>query len=166
MDFIALLTAGDLDEAESLLAEPIGTIWFPPIGQVSDTREVRDYLEFYAALGVVTEISGCVEHAVGPLTNVTCAATQTAGDFARLGLELPEFEMSFSVWDDGIQEIRWELDNPREFNVAFSQSRFYEFRADVLRPLGLVQGNGDPVWSRENGERMSDLIDDFLAENP
>ena len=166
VEFISLLTAGDLDEAESLLAEPIGTIWFPLIGQVSDIQQVRNYLEFYVAIDVATEISECVEQTVGPLTEVTCSATQTAGHLSRLGLKLPRFDMSFSVWDSGIQEIRWELNNPREFDVAFTQSRFYVFRDQVLRPLGLVQSNGDPVWSKENGEHMSDLIDDFLAENP
>lgn len=162
-EFVSRLEAGNVDGAEDLLADPIGTIWFIPIGQVSDTRQVRDYLDFYAAVGVETEISGCVGQTFGPLTEVTCDATQTAGVLSQLGLEFPPFSMTFSVWDDGIQQIGWEFDNSQQFGAAFNRSRFFEFRNAVLRPLDLVQGNGDPVWSKENGERMQDLVDDFVS---
>jgi hypothetical protein len=163
VEFVSRLEAGNVDGAEELLADPLGTIWFIPIGQVSDTRQVRDYLDFYVAVGVETEISGCVEQIVGPLTEVTCDANQTAGVLAGLELDLPPFSMTFNVRDDGIQQIGWEFDNSQQFGAAFNRSRFFEFRNVVLRPLGLVQGNGDPVWSKENGERMQDLVDDFVS---
>jgi hypothetical protein len=163
VEFVSLLEAGDVDGAEALLADPIGTIWFMPIGHVSDTRQVRDYLDFYVALGLETEISECVGQINGPLTEVTCDATQTSGVLSGLGLELPPFTMTFSVWDDGIQQIGWELDNQQQFSAAFNESRFFEFRNSVLRPLDLVQGNGDPVWSKENGELMQDLVEDFVS---
>jgi len=162
--FSTLLEAGDTAGAEALLGDPIDSIWFGPIGQVSDSGQVRDYLEFYAALGVETEISGCVGQALGSRTEVTCDATQTAGALSNLGLDLPPFVMTFSVGDDGIQRIGLELDYSQLFDAAFAQSRFYEFRGLVLRPLGLVQSNGDPVWSKENAELMRDLIDDFVSE--
>lgn len=165
VEFVSRLDAGDVDGAEALLADPIDTIWFVPIGQVSDTRQVRDYLDFYVAVGVETEISGCVGQIIGSLTEVTCDATQTAGVLSALGLEFPPFAMTFSVWDDGIQKIGWEYDNPQDFNSAFARSRFYEFRNSVLRPLDLVAGNGDPIWSKENGEAMRNLVNDFISEN-
>jgi hypothetical protein len=163
IEFVSRLDAGDVDGAEALLADPIATIWFVPIGQVSDSRQVRDYLDFYVAVGVETEISGCVGRIIGPLTEVTCDATQTAGVLSALGLELPPFAMTFSVWDDGIQQIGWESDDPQDFSAAFVESRFYEFRNSVLRPLDLVHGNGDPIWSKENGELMQDLVEDFVS---
>lgn len=166
VEFISRLDARDIDAAEALLADPIGTIWFIPVGRVSDANQVRDYLEFYVAIGIETEISGCVGQMVGLLTEVVCEATQTTGALSRLGLELPPFDMTFSVRDDGIQQIGWAFEDPQRFDSAFARSRFYEFRGAVLRPLDLVQDNGDPIWSKENGARMQGLIDDFIALNP
>jgi hypothetical protein len=165
VEFIARLDSGDVDGAQALLTEPIGMIWFIPIGRVSDTSQVRDYLEFYAALGMDTEISSCLAEGVGPLTNVTCDATQSAGALSSLGLEFPPFEMTFTVRDGAIQLIGFDSKDSQAFARALSQSRFVQFRSEVLRALDLVQNNGDPVWSRENGELLPSLINDFVSQD-
>ena len=165
MEFITRLEEGNVDGAAALLADPIGMIWFIPIGRVSGSGEVLDYLDFYVATGIETEISDCEAQTVGPLTEVTCRASQTAGVLSQLGLTLPLFDMIFSVWDDGIQQIGSRSDDPQQFDAAFNESRFFEFRTTVLRPAGLVKANGDPVWSKQNGELMQELIDDFLSRS-
>ncbi len=164
-EFISSLDAGDVDAAHALLTDPIGTIWFASIGHVSDTSQVRDYLEFYVALGIETEISSCIEKGVEPLTSVTCDATQSAGALSSLGLEFPPFAMTLTVQDDGISGIGFGSGDSQKFSRAFSQSRFFQFRYEVLYAQGLVQNNGDPVWSRENGERMVELINDFVLQD-
>ncbi|MGI9665791.1 MAG: hypothetical protein ACR2N2_01650 [Acidimicrobiia bacterium] len=161
--FVSRLNAGDAGGAEGYLGDPVSTIWFVPIGRLSDPVQVRNYLDFYVAMGIDTQTDGCVERPLGPFTEVVCHASQTPGILSELELEVPAFDITFKVWDSGIQEVSWDREKSQEFDVAFSQSRFFEFRDAVLRPMELVQPNGDPVWSKENGEIMWDLIEDFVA---
>jgi hypothetical protein len=164
--FIDRLDAGDVDGAMALLADPLGNIWFPPLGQITDRDAAADYLDFYLAIGTSTQLSECTTQFSGPSTIVGCQANQQSEELERLGLALPIFQMQFHVWDDGIREIGIDTSDLAEVTKAFNVSRFFEFRASVLNPRGLVQESGDPVWSGENGELMHELITEFLANNP
>jgi hypothetical protein len=164
--FVDRLDAGGIDGAIGLLANPLASIWFPPLGQVTSTEDVRDYLEFYAAIGTTTELSECTSEVSGPRTVVICQANQQSEILAPLGLELPLFQMQFQIWNDGIRTIEFGPDGRVGMNAAFNRSRFFEFRNKVLIPRGLIQESGDPIWSRANGELMAELVAEFLANNP
>ena len=164
--FIERLDAGDVNGASELLADPIGSIWFPLLGQMTSTEDVRDYLDFYGAVGTTTELSECTSELIGPGTFVVCQANQQSEIFAPLGLDIPIFQMQFQVWQDGIRLIEIGTDDARPITAAFNRSRFLEFRRTTLVPGCLVQESGDPIWSRENGELMAELVAEFLANNP
>jgi len=161
--FVARFEAGDLDGAIDLLSDPLGSVWFITIGQVNSTEQIRDYLEFAQAVGVEAELIECNTETIGPSTLVTCEANQQATVLLPLDLRFPTFDMTFEVWADGIREIGFIQHDPTDFDTAFDDSRFFEFASAVLAPRGLVQGNGDPVWSKENGELVRELVADFLA---
>jgi hypothetical protein len=164
--FIERLDAGDVEGAIALLADPLGSIWFPPIGQATSTEDVRDYLDFYGAIGTSTALSDCTSEVGGPRTAVICRAAQQSEALVPLGLEFPIFQMQFQIWNDGIRTIEFGPDGSAELNAAFNRSRFFEFRREVLIPRGLAQESGDPIWSRANGDLMWDLVTEFLANNP
>ena len=164
--FIARLDTGDVDGAIQLLSDPLGSIWFPPIGQVTNTEDVHDYLDFYRAIGMTTDLSECTTAIVGPSTTVTCQVLQGSEALEPLGLEFPVLPMQFHVWVDGIRVIEPGPGAASGVTTAFNVSRFFEFRNKVLVPAGLIQESGDPVWSKANGELMRGLIVQFLADNP
>ena len=164
--FIARLDAGDVDGAIALLADPLGSIWFPALGQATNTEDVRDYLDFYRALGTTTDLSDCTAALNGPSTTVICQASQQSEVLVPLGLDFPVFPMEFHVWIDGIRVIEFGPGGASGMSTAFNVSRFFEFRSKVLVPAGLVQESGDPIWSKANGELMKVLIAGFLADNP
>jgi hypothetical protein len=164
--FIARLDMGDVDGAIDLLADSFGSIWFPPIGQVTDTEDVRGYLDFYSAIGMTTDLADCTTAIAGPSTTVTCQVNQQSEVLVRLGLDFPVFPLQFQVWADGIRVIQFGPGGASGVSTAFNVSRFFEFRTKVLVPAGLVQESGDPIWSRTNGELMKVLIAGFLADNP
>jgi hypothetical protein len=76
------------------------------------------------------------------------------------------FQMQFQIWNDGIRAIEFGREGTAGMNAAFNSSRFFEFRNKVLVPRALVQESGDPIWSKANGELMSELVAEFLANNP
>ncbi len=164
--FIERLDAGDVEGAIALLADPLGSIWFLPIGQVTSTEDVRDYLDFYGAIGTSTALSDCTIEVGGPRTAVICRADQQSEALVPLGLDFPIFQMQFQIWNDGIRTIEFGPDGSAELNAAFNRSRFFEFRRELLIPRGLLQESGDPIWSKANGDLMWDLIAEFLANNP
>jgi len=140
------------------------SLWFIPIGQLMSNEELRNYLEFYQAVGVTSHLTDCAAEIVGPSAVVTCEADQQIEALLPLDLRFPAFDMTFDVSDDGIRTIGWVQHDPLDFNTAFRNSRFFEFNAAVLAPEGLLQDSGDPIWSKENGERMAQLVDEFLAD--
>lgn len=73
--------------------------------------------------------------------------------------------MTFTVRDGAIQKIGFDSNDSQAFARAFSQSRFVQFRSEVIWPLDMIQNNGDPVWSRENGELLLSLINDFVSQD-
>jgi hypothetical protein len=150
--------------AAQLLSDPLGTVWFIPMDQVNSTDQIVDYLDFYVAIGIETEFSECGSENVGPRQVVTCRANQQSDALLPLGLEFPPFDMTFEIWDDGIRTIGWVQDNPDDFDIAFADSRFFEFRSAVLEPRGLVQSTAAPAWSKENGILIVQLLEEFLAE--
>jgi hypothetical protein len=164
--FVERLDAGDIDGAIELLADPLASIWFPPLGQVTSTEDVRDYLEFYGAIGTTTELTECTSEVSGPRTIVICRANQQSEVLAPLGLELPAFQMQFQIWNDGIRTIEFGPEGPVGITAAFNNSRFFEFRDTVLIPRGLIQESLDPIWSKANGDLMFELVAEFLASNP
>jgi hypothetical protein len=164
--FVDRLDAGDVDGAIGLLADPLASIWFPPLGQVTSTEDVRDYLEFYDAIGTTTKLSECTSEVSGPGTIVTCQANQQSEVLTPLGLEFPVFQMQFQIWNDGIRTIEFGLEGTAGMNAAFNSSRFFEFRNKVLIPRGLIQESLDPIWSKANGELIAELVAEFLANNP
>ena len=164
--FIDRLAAGDIDGAIELLADPLGSIWFPPLGQVTSSEDVRAYLDFYLAIGTATDLSGCTSELSGPRTIVICQADQQSTLLEQIGLDFPVYAMQFQVWKDGIRIIEFGPGGSQGMNAAFTNSRFFEFRDTMLIPRGLVQESGDPVWSKTNGELMWELVSEFLANNP
>jgi len=164
--FIERLDAGDVDGASELLADPIGSIWFPLFGQMTSTEDVTNYLDFYDAVGTTTELSECTSELVGPSTFVACQANHQSEILAALGIDIPAFQIQFQVWQDGIRVIELGPEDNRAITAAFNRSRFFEFRATMLIPRGLVQASGDPIWSRANGELMAELVTEFLESNP
>ncbi len=163
-EFMARLESGDVVGAAQLLSDPLGTVWFIPMDHVNSTEQIADYLDFYVAIGVETKLSGCRSETVGPRQVVTCRADQQSEALLPLGLEFPPFDMTFEVGSDGIRTIGWVQDDLVDFNIAFNDSRFFEFRKTVLAPRGLIQSSGAPVWSRENGILMGQLVQEFVAE--
>jgi hypothetical protein len=162
--FIDRLDAGDVGGAAELLSDPLGTVWFISIGEARSTEEIHDYLAFSVAAGAHTELDACTSVVVGPRTVVTCEAHHQADALLPLGLVFPAFDMTFDVWGDGIRTIGWTQRDPDDFDTAFGESRFFEFRREVLEPRGMLQSSGDPVWSKENGELIAGLVEEFLAE--
>jgi hypothetical protein len=150
--------------AAQLLSDPLGTAWFIPIDQVNSTDQIVDYLDFYAAIGIETELSECGSENVGPRQVVTCRANQQSDVLLPLDLEFPPFDITFEIWDHSIRTIGWVQDIPDDFDVAFADSRFFEIRSAVLEPRGLVQSTGAPVWSKENGILIVQLLEELLAE--
>ncbi len=164
--FIERLDAGDVDGGIALLANPLGSIWFPLLGQMTSTEDVRDYLDFYGAMGTTTKLSECTSELVGPSTIVVCQANQQSEILGPLGLDIPIFSMQFQIWQDGIRVIEFGTDDSPAITAAFNRSRFLEFRRTTLMPRGLVQESGDPIWSKANGESIAELVAEFLASNP
>ena len=163
--FIGRLDSGDVDGAIELLADAVGSIWFPPLGQVTSTDDVRDYLDFYRAIGTKTALSDCTSQLDGPRTIVICQANQQSEVLAPLGLDFPIFPMQFQVWEDGIRTVEFGPGGTAGMSTAFNVSSFFKFRAEELVPRGLVQDSGDPIWSKANGELMRVLVIEFLANN-
>ncbi len=147
------------------MADPLGSVWFIPIGEVTSTEDLGDYLECYRAIGVETRLADCTSEASGPHTVVACDAVQQAAVLLSLDLDFPSFDMTFEVWGDGIRTLGWVQHDSSDLDTAFRNSDFNQFRNNVLIPEGLLQDNMDPIWSKENGERMAQLVDDFLAEH-
>lgn len=165
-EFIWLLDSGDVDGAVALLESPLGSIYFPAVDEVTGTTQVADYFEFYLAIGGHTTLSDCVSDPSGPRTLVTCRADQQVDALVPIGLEFPEFPMIFEVWDAGIRRIGWDLKSEADFDNVFWSSRFFEFNDRYLRPNGLVRDSGAPIWSKANGERVVELVEQFLDESP
>jgi len=163
MAFIARFEAGEVDGAIDLLSDPLDSVWFVPIGQVTRREQIRDYLEFGRSMGLETELVACSNETAGLSTLVTCEANHQATVLLPLGLTFPVFDMTFEVWDDGIRKIDLVQRGPADFDTAFDDSRFFEFISAELAPRGLLQNNGNPIWSKENGELVGELVANFLA---
>lgn len=164
--FIAMLDAGNIDAAIELLDDPLGSIYFPAIDEVTDSAQVADYFEFYRAMGGHTALTNCVARMSGPRTVVTCDADQQVDVLVPIGLEFPVLPMDFEVWDAGIRRIIWSPAGEDHIQAVFSSSRFFEFRDSYLEPRGLVMASGAPKWSKANAERIAELVVEFLAESP
>lgn len=165
-EFIDRIDNGDVDGAVELLENPLGAIYFPAIDEVTSTAQVADYLEFYVAIGGHTSLSDCTAEPSGPGMVVTCQADQQVDALVPIGLEFAAFPMTFEVWNAGIRRISWAASSRAGITDTFFSSRFFEFVDLYMKPNDLVQDSGAPVWSKANGELMTELVGEFLGERP
>jgi hypothetical protein len=163
-EFFVALDSGDVDGAVGLLDDPLGSIYFPALDEVTSTDHVVDYLEFYDVLGGHTDLSDCISERMGPRSIVTCQADQQIDALIPIGLEFPPFPLIFEVWDAGIRRISFDPASKPVFDHVFGSSRFFDFFDRHIRPNGLAQDSGGPVWSKENGERVVELVQLYIAE--
>jgi hypothetical protein len=162
--FFVALDSGNVDAAVALLDSPLASIYFPALDEVTSLDQVVDYFEFYGIMGGRTEVLDCVSERMGPRSIVTCQVDQQVDALIPLGLEFPPFPLIFEVWDSGIRRIGLDSASKPVFDHVFGSSRFFDFNDRHIRPNGLAKDSGGPVWSKENGERILELLRLYLAE--
>ncbi len=108
-----------------------------------------------------TELIDCASEIVDRDSVTMCEAVQQIGALLRLDLHFPTFDMTFefsmteSTRSAGSNVIR-----------STSTSRFATSgSSSSATPFSTSRGSGDPIWSRQNGERMAQLVEDFLTDH-